>query len=139
LPCRLCRAACTRSAARARSGSSRQLRSCGLCACSRAGGRCRRKRRGRMRHRGLCKTHVDAVAGAPRQHDARRVPGCRICGLRQWPPVLGDGDRRRQSCQYPAGWHRAGCPQRRRPRRHCRPGFLHRWRQRAVRAQLSST
>ena len=134
LPCRLCRAVHARSAARPRYGSSRQPRSCGLQAPSRAGGRCCRECRGRMRDRGLCKAHVDAVAAAPREHDARRVPGRRICGIRQWPPVLGDGDRRQQSCQYPSAWRhsRSGRPQRQGPRWHCRPGLLHRWKQRAV-------
>ena len=132
--CRLCRAVHARSAARRRYGSSRQPRSCGLQAPSRAGGRCCRECRGRMRDRGLCKAHVDAVAAAPREHDARRVPGRRICGIRQWPPVLGDGDRRQQSCQYPSAWRHShsGRPQRQGPRWHCRPGLLHRWKQRAV-------
>jgi hypothetical protein len=129
LPRRLCRAAWARSAARPRYGSSRQPRSCGLRASSRAGGRCRRKCRSRMRHRGLRKTHVDAVVTAPREHDARPVPGCRICGLRKRPSLLGYGDRRQQ-CQYPPGSRRSrsGRPQRQRSRRHCRSGLLDRWR-----------
>ena len=44
---------------------------------------CCRECRGRMRNRGLCKTHVDAVAAAPREHDARRVPGSEF-GNNRW-------------------------------------------------------
>src|SRR6516165_10305896 len=46
-----------------------------------------------MRDRGMCKARVDAIAAAPREHDARRVSGRCLCGIRQRPPLLGDGDR----------------------------------------------
>ena len=87
-----------------------------------------------MRDRGLCKANVDAVAAAPPKHDAWRVPGRRIRGIGQWPPVLGDGDRRQQSCWYPPYWRhsRSSHPQRQRSRWRCRPGFLRRWKQRAL-------
>ena len=87
-----------------------------------------------MRNRGLCKANVDAVAAAPPKHDAWRVPGRRIRGIGQWPPVLGDGDRRQQSCWYPPYWRhsRSSHPQRQRSRWRCRPGFLRRWKQRAL-------
>jgi len=49
-----------------------------------------------MRDRGLCKANVDAIATAPREYDARGLSGCRICGIRQWPPILGNGNRRQQ-------------------------------------------
>ena len=134
LPCRLCRAARARAAARQRYGSSRQPGSCGLQASSWAGGRCRGECRGWMRDRGLCKAHVDAVAGAPRKHDARRVPGRRVSGIRQWPPLLGNGDWRQRPCHFPSSWRHArpGRPQKQQPRWDCRPGFLHRWKQRTV-------
>ena len=106
----------------------------GFMAASWAGGsRCRECSDG-MRDRGLCKANVDAVAAAPREHDARRMPGHRECGISQWPPVLGDGDRRQQSCWYAPHWRdsRSSHPQRQRSRWRCRPGFLHRWKQRAV-------
>ena len=82
----------------------------------------------------MCKTNVDAVAAAPPKHDAWRVPGRRIRGIGQWPPVLGDGDRRQQSCWSPPYWRnsRSSHPQRQRSRWRCRPGFLHRWKQRAL-------
>ena len=95
VPCRLCRALRARSAARLRYGSPQQPRSCGLHTASRAGGcRCR-ECRGRMRDRGMCEAHVDAIAPAPREHDAWRVPGHSLGGICQRPSLLGDGDRRR--------------------------------------------
>ncbi len=117
VPCRLCRAVRARSTARLRYGSPQQSRSCGLHAASGAGRRRCRECRGRMRDRGMCEAHVDAIAAAPRQHNARRVPGRCLCGICQWPPRLGDGDRRRW------WWW-----QRRRPR------LFHRRQQRAVSA-----
>ena len=45
--------------------------------------------------------------------------GCQAvasCGFSQWPSVLGDGDRRQQSCWYSPYWchSHSGCPQRQR-------------------------
>jgi hypothetical protein len=93
VPCRLCRSLRVRSAARLRHGSPQQPRSCGLHAAPRARGRRCRKCRGRMRDRGMCEARVDAIAAAPCEHDARRVPGRCLCGICQRPPLLGDGDR----------------------------------------------
>jgi hypothetical protein len=59
-----------------------------------AGGR-RRERCGWMRDRGVCEADVDAVAAAPRQHDAWRVPSRWVRGVGKRPPLLGNGDRRR--------------------------------------------
>lgn len=84
-----------------------------------AGRRRRRECRGRMRDRGMCEAHVDAIAAAPRQHDARRVPGRCLCCICQWSPLLGDGDRR---------WRWRWWRQRQRGR----PRLFHRRQQRAV-------
>ena len=49
-----------------------------------------------MRYRGLCKANVDAVATAPREHEARRVQGRRVCGIRQrryWAMLIGGSSR----------------------------------------------
>ena len=55
-----------------------------------------------MRHRGLRKANVDAVAASPREHDARWMPGRRVRGISQWPPVLGDeiGGNSRAGTRY---------------------------------------
>jgi hypothetical protein len=45
-----------------------------------------------MRDGGLCKANVDAVVTAPREYDARRLSGCRICDICQRPPILGNGN-----------------------------------------------
>ena len=116
VPCRLRQAPSACSAARLRYGSPPQSRSCGLHAASGVGGRRCRECRGRMRERGMCEAHVDAVAAA---HDARGVPGRCLCGIRQRPPLLGDGNRRRWwQSRRTRLFHRRH--QRTVSRRHCR-------------------
>jgi hypothetical protein len=91
-------------------------------------------RRNSLDHAGFMQRRGPAGAIAENVAMGCETEACARRMWMQWPPVLGDGDRRQQSCWYPPYWRhsRSSHPQRQRSRWRCRPGFLRRWKQRAL-------